>query len=56
MSAYEDFASDVDGIVSSFTASGHGSGAVFKTLRRLSALGWQIPAEVTVRIAEAQNA
>jgi hypothetical protein len=52
MSTYADYAGDVAGIVGSFAAAGQGSGAVRKTLLRLSELGWQIPAAVTVRLAE----
>jgi hypothetical protein len=52
MSTYADYAADVAEVVGNFAAAGHGSGAVRKTLLRLSALGWQIPAAVTVRLAE----
>lgn len=52
MNTYGDYAGDVAGIIGSFAAEGQGSGAVRKTLLRLSSLGWQIPAAVTVRLAE----
>lgn len=52
MGTYSDYVDDVSAIIRTFTPAGQGSGAVHKTLRRLSGLGWQIPAAVTVRIAE----
>ena len=53
MSTYKDYADDVAVITRDFAAGGQGSGAVRKTIARLSALGWQIPAEVTVKLAAA---
>lgn len=55
MGTYSDYVDDVAGIIRTFTPTGQGSGAVHKTLRRLSALGWQIPAAVTVRLAEGSD-
>jgi hypothetical protein len=52
MITYADYTGDVAEIVGNFAADGQGSGAVRRTLLRLSALGWQIPAAVTVRLAE----
>lgn len=51
MSTCGDYAADVAEIVRDFAAEGQGSGAVRKTLARLSALGWQIPPAVTARLA-----
>jgi hypothetical protein len=55
MTTYADYAGDVAVITGNFVAAGPGSGAVLKTLRRLSALGWPVPAAVSARIAEAQS-
>jgi len=55
MSTYDDYAAEVAEILGSFAATGQGSGAVRATLARLSALGWQVPAVVKVRMAEAKQ-
>lgn len=52
MITYDDYAGDVAGIVGNFAADGQGSGAVRRTLLRLSALGWQIPPVVRVKLAD----
>lgn len=51
MCTYEDYAPVVAEIISNFAATGQGSGAVRKTLSRLSGRGWQVPPAVTVRLA-----
>lgn len=52
MCTYADYAADVAEVLGSFAADGRGSGAVRRTVLRLSELGWQIPAVVTARLAE----
>lgn len=54
MSTYADYAGDVAQILGSFAAQGQGLGAVRKALLRLSSLGWQIPAAVTIRMSEGE--
>jgi hypothetical protein len=55
MTTYDDYAGDVREIVRDFAADGQGSGAVHKALSRLSALGWQIPPSVLIRLAAASE-
>lgn len=50
MVTYRDYAADVDEVLGTFAAAGHGSGAVRSTLARLVSLGWQLPPEVTARV------
>lgn len=51
MSMSDAYTETVAEIVRDFAAEGQGSGMVRSALSRLSALGWQVPAAVTVRMA-----
>jgi hypothetical protein len=46
MSAYEEYADDVDEALANMAVSGPGSGAVKAAVIRLAGLGWRVPKEV----------